>query len=534
MCFVVLFSSIAVFGQENLLNSSKNYDEIISNFKHLTAQQLLDTAEYYVENSLSDMALACYSLIINTPAKDTDFEQQQKRVTAYNGAAIGYYYMCDYRSAYEFLIKALILCEKIDYVPYYAKIYNNIGNIYYRFRKYDIAKMNYSKALSLCHDTASIVIILNNLGSTDLESGKMDSAFYFLNKSLTISKLYNNIHLFSILNNMALLYEKEKQYDSAFYYFRLSLNESRNNHKTEKEADNLSSLSKLFLEINKNDSALFYADLSNAIAIENNFLEILAENYLTLSKIEESKGNIKKSFEYFKIHAQLKDSVFNVEKFGDINQLQRLYEVSKTNQQIEQLVVKQQIKERTNLYLRIIWLITLGILILVTLVLIIIFAQKRRLNKAYKILVEKNVEIISLQKNAVETIEDRSKKRILTNNAQNELFNKILAVLENTAIICDPEFSILKLAELVQSNDRYVSEVINKYLKKNFRSYLNSFRIKEAQNLLLELDVKKYTVESVGQKVGFKSKAAFYEAFKEITGVNPGFYLKSVQISSFS
>jgi len=101
--------------------------------------------------------------------------------------------------------------------------------------------------------------------------------------------------------------------------------------------------------------------------------------------------------------------------------------------------------------------------------------------------------------------------------------------MEDTPTICDTEFSLDKLAELVQSNHSYVSQVINTALKKNFRSFLNSYRIREAQQQFSELDTTKYTIESVAVKVGFKSPSAFRATFREITGVSPAFYLKSIQ-----
>jgi len=85
------------------------------------------------------------------------------------------------------------------------------------------------------------------------------------------------------------------------------------------------------------------------------------------------------------------------------------------------------------------------------------------------------------------------------------------------------------LAELVQSNQNYVSLAINNALKKNFRSFLNSYRIREAQRLFSEPDAAKYTIDVVAFMVGFKSRNAFHDAFKEITGVSPKFYFKSVQ-----
>ena len=516
-----------VSGQNILSHSSQNKN-LITNFSQLSMQQLLDTADYYLYQNNFDIALLCYNLVISTPVKNSDFEQYKKIIEAYNKAAVTYYYMGDYRSAYEFLIKALLLSEKYEYTSYLPKISINMGTIYYRFNKYDIAKSHYLDALRLSQDTTSIILILSNLGAIELERGNLDSASHFLNEALQISKKNKNAQVHSILNNLASLYQKEKRYDSAFYYFRLSLEESKKNNKLEIEAENLSNLGGLFFDIHKTDSALFYIHLSSQIAKKFNFLRILAENYLTLSKIEESKGHTHSAFGYYKKYATLRDSILNTKNFGDINQLQRLYEVSKSNQQIEQLALEQQIKEHVIHYQRIIQFITLGILLLVIIVLLYIVFQKKKLNSAYKTLFEKNLEILDLL-NSVKNNPAKYEKSPLSDNLQSELLDRILILMENTSVICDSEFTVDKLAELVQSNQTYVSQVINSVLKKNFRSLLNSYRIREAQRLFSEADAAKYTIDSVASQVGFKSQNAFRNAFKEITGVNPNFYLKSMQ-----
>ncbi|MCL2290079.1 MAG: tetratricopeptide repeat protein [Bacteroidetes bacterium] len=523
----LLFFLMTIYGQKLPTEPSLNND-IISNFKHLSPQQLLDTADYYHNKNSIDTALVCYSLLINTSVKDTDIEQQKRIIEALNKTANIYYYLCDYRTAYELYIKALILCEKANYEPYKLRIYNNIGNIYSTFNKYDMAKLYYSNALHLCRDSVGMVILLNNLGAAELESGKIDSAFYYLKESLNISKKLNDKHS-GILNNMALLYEKKQRYDSAFYYYQLSLNEAKKNGNIEDEAGTLANLGALFFEINKTDSAQYYIGLSNAIAEQNNFLRTLSANYLTLSKIEKSKGHSKNALEFFEKYANLKDSAFNVSKFGEINQLQRLYEISKTDQQIEQLVVEKQIKEHTAYLLRIILFITLFVLLLVSVVLLIIFLQKRALNTAYKALFEKNLEIVDLKETSSKKYSEKYKKNTLVSDAQKELLDKILVIMEDIPTICDPKFSLDKLAVLAETNNSYVSQVINNVLKKNFRSFLNDYRIREAQRIFSTPDDAKYTIEAVALRVGFKSRSAFRDAFKEITGVSPNLYLKLLQ-----
>ncbi|MDR2928194.1 MAG: AraC family transcriptional regulator [Cytophagaceae bacterium] len=527
LAFLLVIGAVG-YGEHSVPVLFSNND-ILLKYSRLSLQQLLDTAEYYYQKNANDTALICLNLVMTASIKGKNTEQQKLIIEAHNKSAVIYYWMCDYRKSYELLIRALDLCEKLRYDSYKFKIHANIGNIYYRFNKYDMAKQYYSNALKLCNDSTGAVLILNNLGASELESGNMNSARYYLDQSMQISKRYHNIHLHTILNTTASMFQNGKLYDSAFHYFRLALNEAGKNRKIEFEAENLSGLGKLFFEINQTDSALHYTHASNTIAKANDFIDIMTGNYLLLSKIEESRGDYKNALEHFKMYAGLQDSVLDVKVFSDINQLQRLYEVSKTNEEIEKLTIEQQIKEQTIHYQKIIQHITWGVLLLVSAVLLFVFFQKRKLNKAYKVLFEKNMMIIDFQKNSSEALPEKQNKITLTDQKQNELLNKIVAVMEEVTIICDPEFSINKLVVLVNSNYKYVSQVINAALNKNFRSILNSYRIEEAQRLLSVPDSAKYTIETIAHQVGFKSRSAFSDAFKEVTGVSPAFYLKSMR-----
>ena len=522
------FLQITGFSQNPLSNFSENND-IISNFSKLSQQQLIDTANAYFDKNSTDTALICYSLIINSPARDNDIEQQKKMIEAYLKSGIIFFYSCDYRNAYNYYIKALLLCEKINEPSYISRIYNNLGNIYHRFKRCDLAKNYYTKALNLYQDSVILLHILNNIGTNENLAGNNDSAFFYLNKALYIGKKINYQILDYIYNNIAMTYVDEMQYDSAYHYYHLALEDARKNNKPATEALVWENIGEMFLKINKTDSALYFFNLSKNIAKENNALEILGINYLNLSKIAESKGNIKGAFENYKMYVNIKDSIFDIDIFGDINQLQRLYEAMKTNQQIEQLALEQQIKERIIHYQKIIQFIILSVLLLVSCGLVFIYLQKRNLSRAYKALVEKNIEIIDYQKKATETYKAKYKKSALTHNMQDELSDTILNIMENTTTICDTEFTIDKLAVLVHSNNVYVSQVINNAFNKNFRSFLSSYRIREAQRLFAEPDATKYTIESIALQVGFKSRNAFREAFKEITGVTPNFYLQSMQ-----
>ena len=75
------------------------------------------------------------------------------------------------------------------------------------------------------------------------------------------------------------------------------------------------------------------------------------------------------------------------------------------------------------------------------------------------------------------------------------------------------------LAEHIQQNRYKVSQVINTYFSKNFYTFLNDYRIKEAMYLLAS--EPHLSVKAIMYEVGFNSKNSFYTAFKKNTGVSP-------------
>jgi len=376
-----------------------------------------------------------------------------------------------------------------------------------------------------------------------MKNGKIDSAFYYLNKAkeMSVEKIVYDV-LPTVLNTMAELYEEINEYEKALQYYYLTLKEVRNienqniivHQNIRTKGHTLSRMGNIFYEINITDSALHYINLSKIFATENKFPEYLMENYLTLSKIEESKGNKDIAFDYFRKYANLKDSMQNAKILGEIKQLQRLYEVSKTDKQIEYLVTTQYVKEQTIHYQKIIVIIISTVLLLFIIGFIYIYLQKGKLARTYNVLFEKNLELIDSQ-NKTDKESDKNKpvsssspKKDINQNLQDEILEKILNIMKEPDLFCDPKFSIEKLSTMVGSNRDYVSNIIKTACNKNFRSFINSYRIKEAQKLLSELDANVFTIDYVGEKVGFMSRSAFINAFKENIGVPPSVYLKSI------
>jgi AraC-like DNA-binding protein len=497
-------------------------NDVVSKYRQLSIQKLIDTADYFYNHNEVDMALSCFILLINTASESSDIEDLKRVLRAYNGVVQIYSRTGNYRIAYEFALDALKLSERVDDVSHLPLLHSCIGYIFSCFNEYDLAELHCREGLKYSRDSIDIAGGLNDLGYVKLESGSLDSVLYFLKQSLDILKRHDATIQQAVLHSVAAYYEKTKVYDSAFLYYRLAFEIAEKYNRVNVKAITLSDWGKLFLLLNKPDSALYYVNLSNAVAAENNLLGTMTKNYLILSDIAESKGQKQAAYTYFRQHSNLKDSILNLGKISEINQLRSLYEASKVNRQIERFTIDQQMKERTIRY-------QFVILMLISIALISVFIQNRKLNTAYKKLFEKNIQISEFQQQQSKNEPERQRKSILTDEMQDDLIVQIYALMEDGSIVCDEDFTLDKLAKLLRTNRTYVSQAINDVLQKNFTHFTNEYRIKEAQRLFSEPDASKYTVEFVASKTGFKSRNTFSRAFKEITGVSPGFYLKSTQ-----
>lgn len=108
-----------------------------------------------------------------------------------------------------------------------------------------------------------------------------------------------------------------------------------------------------------------------------------------------------------------------------------------------------------------------------------------------------------------------------------ELMRSVHAVLADPAVYCDPEFSITVLARLVGSNSKYVSQAINDSTGMNFRTFINSLRIKVARSRLAgNGEYANMTIQAISESVGFRSTSNFVLAFKKVMGITPSAYQK--------
>ena len=111
----------------------------------------------------------------------------------------------------------------------------------------------------------------------------------------------------------------------------------------------------------------------------------------------------------------------------------------------------------------------------------------------------------------------------LSTDQKREMKNGIVNLI-HTGIYINPELSLEMIAEELQTNTTYLSQVINEEFQQNFYQLINLHRVNQAKRLLDSPESRKFTIESIANKCGFKSKSSFNSSFKKNTGKTPSEY----------
>lgn len=88
----------------------------------------------------------------------------------------------------------------------------------------------------------------------------------------------------------------------------------------------------------------------------------------------------------------------------------------------------------------------------------------------------------------------------------------------------DPDLTIIKLGRRLAIPPRYLSQVINEFLKVNFHDFVNSYRVEEVKMFLQDGSNGKKSFLEILFEAGFSTNSAFNRTFKKHTGMTPSQY----------
>lgn len=295
-------------------NSVKgNYDEAIKYFsKSLEIYKSLKDKEK-ISRILGNLGAVSMNLSNFTSALDY-YQQALEIDDADSNAArqlgnIGLVYinLKDYNKALDYNLKALKISKKLNDKDRISKQLSNIGLTYSFLKDYTKALEFYEEALSLdeeSNNSKGQAIRLGNIGVLYWNLYDYAKAFSYYNRALLKNEDFGSKSGVAVnLGNLGELYFRLTQ-DSVIQ--RLSLSGSKIN------LDKKYNLAKS-IEYSKQAE-----EIASAIGTKRQLIDV----YHILDKANQSVGNYKEAYKYQSEWAQLKDSIFSVEKTTEIANLE--------------------------------------------------------------------------------------------------------------------------------------------------------------------------------------------------------------------
>ena len=102
-----------------------------------------------------------------------------------------------------------------------------------------------------------------------------------------------------------------------------------------------------------------------------------------------------------------------------------------------------------------------------------------------------------------------------------EYLQKLNLYMESNKPFLNPDITLETLANEISVNPRILSQIINETHKKNFKSYILEYRIRESMQILADSKYRNLTILEILYQVGFNSKSAFNNQFKLFTNLTP-------------
>ncbi len=301
------------------------------------------------------------------------------------------------------------------------------------------------------------------------------------------------------------------------------------------------------------------------------------KGYLCLSEYYNKIGDLRGSSNFLLDFYTKKDSILSAREVNSIGNMPL------TNQ-IDQLSVQFQQERETKERLSIILWIAVPFAVVLLLFVIFLYRARRKERKYTKEIYRKNVELLkeeeasrlkikalqeevnSLEKNiqelrgvlndkqsagaSVSSSDSLSPEKTTSEGLSGEdtsnvgryrnlqipeetekvILEKVREMLDDTNLICNSNFSLIKLSEAIGYSYKQVSQVINDKTGNNFKTMLNEKRIKEACRRLIDQEnYGSYTIEHIARSVGFQSRSHFSVCFKSVVGISPSDFQRNAR-----
>lgn len=463
------------------------------------------------------------------------------------------------RLSYTDSIVEVALKTKND--AHIGSAYLTKGTTYFDLKKYKVALDNYMVANEFILRTKDQYLIYKvkyTIAQTKLYLGYYEEAIALFTECLDYFEEENDRAYLNTIHSLGLCYNKTKRYDLCSQYNKVGIDLGKTFEMTEMEpyfthsegvnqyflANYRTSIKLLKQSMpyikQREDTAstiiaLFYLG-KNYTALKDTVkaIEYFTQVDLEISKTGYLRPDVRGNFELLIAHYQgtndLKNELYYTKRLLKVDSLLNTnfrYLSTKINREYDTKTLLES-KDLIEAKLQTNKIIYLTAIILLVIVVCYILFRHLKMSKKYKIIFQK-----MMQENKAEDQPSLNVACVEELDIAPDLVNNILKKLEDfekDKKFMEKNMSSLKLAELLQTNAKYISKIIPKYRGKKTINYISDLKIECIIELLkTERKYRNYTNKGLAETAGFGSTQNFTIAFKSRTGISPTYFIKELK-----
>ncbi len=527
----LLLLLVALYAALPLLAGGKEDGSVrfYNQYKQLSSKELNSRAyQYLSEPDKRDSALVCYNIVVNRFYQGHRSDEEILLTTqAFTNLGLMYMtYYLDYQKATEYLLQADKLANEHHLqkmVPYIANGMANLIKVsdHEEEPKYGQILEMRRKAFAACRETNDINVYATTMTGaiTDVIDNQHEKKLVpDIKTFLTVTAKADSVPVIrhTRLRCQALLALVRGDTAQAARLMEQSADITWEEPLVSRfTSTSLLDAATLYRRIGQDDNALRLYRKALASADVDGNLDYTYSIHDKIAEIYDQRGDTAQARYHELLYLREKDSLNTQAKLASTGEVKLRYQLEEANHEMQLLGLR-------NRMLTIIITLAVVVVVVVSLLLWRLYLAYKKVSALHRHLYKQNLEL--LQQNEASR-QAPVKPAAEKNDDEQQLYEKIEEVMLHNPDIYNTGFTVARLAELIGSNTKYVSQAINDVTGKNFNALLAEYRIREACRRLNDLDqYGQMTIEAIAESVGIKSRSNFSTLFKNQTGLTPSEY----------
>ncbi|MBD3749478.1 MAG: tetratricopeptide repeat-containing sensor histidine kinase [Sphingobacteriales bacterium] len=333
---------------------------------------------------------------------------------AFHLLGISFYHVENYLIADQYQNRCIEIAKKIKNSELLARAYNAKGLAAYHLERYENAheyfqkSLNYLNKISQNHSYKGAV--MHNIATLydDEEKSKMALKFFDLAIAFNL-KNHNGLWLGQNYYEKAIAYRHLSNFKAAIQNSKTSVHYANKVNDDKMIVQNLILQGSIAIDFGELYKAQSLLDSANQLVSKNHFSKLRLATLKSLSQLAEKRNDFKKSLGFEREYNRLYDSLYNVNRFKQLDEFRAYFDTEqkqKENELLKKLNLNQkiQLENRNYFILAIFLLLSLSIYLAY-----LIYINNKKIRKSNQVLIHQNEEI-STQKLELEELNQLKNK----------------------------------------------------------------------------------------------------------------------------